>query len=139
MIEAILPENCTGCNQCVSACPDHVLDHGPANGIPIIARVDQCQTCFMCELYCPHDAIYVSVGDPETGKVTERPLDLIGRIRHDYGWDGRKEDALRDFWQLGPLLREGLEISAARHAQRHVNEDVAGNALQSHDVESPPA
>lgn len=118
MIETILSERCTGCNDCVTACPDHVLDPGPTGAPPVIARGAQCQTCFLCELYCTHDAIYVAVEGPGTGTTLHHPAPLIGRLRHDYGWDGRTDDPLRDFWQLGPLLREGLEISAARHARR---------------------
>jgi NAD-dependent dihydropyrimidine dehydrogenase PreA subunit len=58
MITHIFEDLCTGCNAWVAACPDHVLDPGPAK-VPVIARLDQCQTCFMCELYCPADAIFV--------------------------------------------------------------------------------
>jgi NAD-dependent dihydropyrimidine dehydrogenase PreA subunit len=118
MIEEIFASRCTGCNECVTACPDHVLDKGEGGAPPVIARQDQCQTCFLCELYCAHDAIYVGVALP--GEVLDLPPaeTRLGRVRHDYGWDGSTDDPLRDFWQLGPLLREGVEISSARHERK---------------------
>ncbi len=123
MIAHIFEELCTGCNACVPACPTHVLDPG-ATGTPVIARLEQCQTCFLCELYCPVDAIYVGADqrapeafDPEAIKASGQ----LGRLRRDYGWDeaGEDPDKLREFWRLGPLLREGAEIAARRYAQRH--------------------
>ncbi|NHN86789.1 hypothetical protein GOB93_19535 [Acetobacter musti] len=115
MIE-ILATRCTACNTCVSACPDHVFDVGSPGELPLIARPDQCQTCFLCELYCPQDAIYVAVGDPDAIPRSALDSDPVGRIRHDYGWDGGTDDPLRYFWKLGPLLRQGVEISSARYA-----------------------
>ena len=124
MIAHIFEDRCTGCDACIAACPTHVLDVGE-RGVPVMARVDQCQTCFMCELYCPADAIYVAPeqdGVPVIGVAAARAAGHVGRLRHDYGWDRADEEGeghLRDFWQLGPLLREGAEIAARRHAGRH--------------------
>ena len=59
MIELVSPDRCNRCDACVDACPDDVFDRTPS-GVPAIARFDDCQTCFLCELYCPVDAIYVS-------------------------------------------------------------------------------
>jgi NAD-dependent dihydropyrimidine dehydrogenase PreA subunit len=52
MIELVSPNRCTGCNICVAVCPTNVFDASP-DGPPVIARQSSCQTCFMCELYCP--------------------------------------------------------------------------------------
>ena len=49
MIEIVSPSRCTACNICVSACPTNVFDKAPG-APPVIARPDDCQTCFMCEL-----------------------------------------------------------------------------------------
>lgn len=114
MITEILSERCNSCNACVVVCPDHVLDLGKDGHPPVIARPDQCQTCFLCELYCPEDAIYVAVDVPRS----ELQGDPLGNIRRDYGWDGNEDNPLKNFWQLGGLLREGVMISSARYARQ---------------------
>ena len=88
MIEVSDAERCTACNICVTVCPTNVFDK-IADSIPVIARQSDCQTCFMCELYCPDDALYVS---PFAEKV--QPVDLIalreagtlGSYRRAVGW-----------------------------------------------------
>jgi NAD-dependent dihydropyrimidine dehydrogenase PreA subunit len=121
VIELIVEDRCTSCNACVAACPTHVFDPRPG-GAPFVARPDQCQTCFMCELYCEADAIYVGpdrrIGEPvDVAEVMASGQ--LGRLRRDYGWSGVEERPLRDFWRLGPLLRGGAEIAAERYALRH--------------------
>jgi NAD-dependent dihydropyrimidine dehydrogenase PreA subunit len=124
MIAHIFENRCTGCNDCVSVCPTHVLDPGDGM-VPQIARIDQCQTCYMCELYCPADAIYVAPeasGPPILDAAAALAAGHVGRLRHDYGWNreaAEGEGHLRDFWRLGPLLREGAEIAARRYASQH--------------------
>jgi NAD-dependent dihydropyrimidine dehydrogenase PreA subunit len=59
MIEVLSETRCTGCNLCVRVCPTRVFDEGP-DDIPIVARQEDCQTCFQCEAYCPADAIFVA-------------------------------------------------------------------------------
>ncbi|MFZ4289436.1 4Fe-4S binding protein [Variovorax sp. HJSM1_2] len=99
MIELISPERCTACNICVSACPTNVFDV-VTNGPPHIARQEDCQTCFMCELYCPEDALYVApIADrrataEEREPSTQAPL---GSYRHAIGWGrGRQSTAAAD-------------------------------------------
>ncbi len=122
MIELILEDRCTGCGDCVAACPTHVLDLGD-NRRPVIARQDQCQTCFLCELYCERDAIYVGPdqrGPEPVDAATVLASGHLGRMRLDQGWN-HPEDAtpLDQYWRLGPLLRRGAEIAAERYAGDH--------------------
>lgn len=88
MIEIVSPERCTGCNICVSACPTRVFDAQPG-GIPRIARQQDCQTCFMCELYCPTDALYVAPVADHASAVSEQGAEAqawMGSYRRAVGW-----------------------------------------------------
>ncbi|KFI29926.1 4Fe-4S ferredoxin [Haematobacter massiliensis] len=88
MIELISATRCTGCNICVTACPTNVFD-AVKGSIPVIARKDDCQTCFMCEVWCPEDALYVDPDADHATGVTEAELerrDLFGSYRRAVGW-----------------------------------------------------
>lgn len=88
MIEIVSSERCTGCNICVRACPTNVFEAVPG-GIPRIARQADCQTCFMCELYCPEDALFVAPSADAPVAVNERAPEtqqLLGSYRRDIGW-----------------------------------------------------
>jgi NAD-dependent dihydropyrimidine dehydrogenase PreA subunit len=88
MIELISEERCTACNLCVQVCPTRVFDAVPG-GIPAIARQDDCQTCFMCEAYCPADAMYVAPFADAKTPVDEAQLAdaaLLGSYRRNIGW-----------------------------------------------------
>ncbi|OAS15702.1 4Fe-4S dicluster domain-containing protein [Paenibacillus oryzisoli] len=93
MIELVSESKCVECNLCVSVCPTNVFDR-VENGIPVIARQSDCQTCFMCELYCPADALYVAPDAEGPSLVSEAILDeqgLFGGYREKVGWGkGRK-------------------------------------------------
>jgi NAD-dependent dihydropyrimidine dehydrogenase PreA subunit len=88
MIEIVSAERCTGCNICVHACPTNVFE-AVKDGIPIIARQDACQTCFMCELYCPEDALFVAPSADAPLVVDEHApatQSLFGSYRRSIGW-----------------------------------------------------
>lgn len=118
MIALILEDRCTGCNACVDVCPTDVLD--TKGDVPVIARIDDCQTCYMCELYCAQDAIYVAP-DQFAPEAVDRETVLasgqLGQIRRDHGWDRPDESShLDDYRLLGPYLNEGAETAVRRYA-----------------------
>lgn len=92
MIEIVSAERCIKCDLCVEACPDNVFDAMP-DDVPVIARQLDCQTCFLCELFCPVDALYVS---PLIDTVEGRHEDEIaasgvfGSYRREMGWKNAK-------------------------------------------------
>jgi len=90
VIEIVSADRCTGCDICVEVCPTRVFDAVP-DAIPVIARQADCQTCFMCELYCPAEALYVApLADAPSG-ATEAALagrGLLGSYRRAVGWQG---------------------------------------------------
>ncbi len=87
MIELVSDDRCTNCNICVRVCPTNVFDM--AADRPIIARQSDCQTCFMCELYCPSDALFVAPDVSKPTAVDEHELEitgLLGSYRRGIGW-----------------------------------------------------
>jgi len=103
MIELLSESRCTGCNLCVRACPTTVFDAREGD-IPVIARPDDCQTCFMCELYCPADALYVSPLADEHVQVDESVLagaGTLGSYARNMGWKGAKPHGV----ELDPTFR----------------------------------
>ena len=92
MIELVAPERCIGCDRCVEVCPTRVFDRG-ADGIPVIARHDSCQTCFQCEAYCPTDALFVAPlaipvppDSPFRDVAGLAATGLLGGYRRELGW-----------------------------------------------------
>ena len=83
MIELVSSERCIVCNKCVQACPMNVFS-AVKGAPPVIARKDDCQTCFMCELYCPVDALYVAPQAGAAAAVSEPAVianGLLGSYR----------------------------------------------------------
>jgi len=93
MIEVIDSESCTSCNICVNVCPTNVFDQ--TDGLPVIARQDDCQTCFLCELYCPDDALFVAPYDgPKSIDVLAlKRSGILGSYRRAVGWTEETKEA----------------------------------------------
>ena len=88
MIELVSETRCIGCDKCVSVCPTNVFDAVPG-AAPVVARKSDCQTCFLCEAYCPVDALFVAAEAHEDVTVNEEELvakGLLGQYRRNLGW-----------------------------------------------------
>ena len=92
MIELIVADRCTDCGVCVVVCPRDVFERD-RQGRAVIARQADCQTCFLCELYCPTHALYVSPLADAHEIVDEQRLiasGLLGSYQRALGWrDGK--------------------------------------------------
>jgi NAD-dependent dihydropyrimidine dehydrogenase PreA subunit len=83
MIELVSESRCILCNTCVQVCPMNVFS-AVKGAPPVVARKDDCQTCFMCELYCPADALYVAPQAENQAAVSEAAVvanGLLGSYR----------------------------------------------------------
>ena len=77
MIEIVSARRCIGCDICVKVCPANVFDAMP-HAPPVIARQSDCQTCFLCEIYCPTDALYVAPDAEGPSSVSEAEVEAAG-------------------------------------------------------------
>jgi NAD-dependent dihydropyrimidine dehydrogenase PreA subunit len=114
MIELIVSARCTGCNACVTVCPTNVFEPRSA-GPPLVARPDACQTCFMCELYCPADALYVGPDCEHPEPVDEQAIgetDWPQQYRRDSGWGKNRRDHPNETWFMQQMLGEIRAIRA---------------------------
>ncbi|MBP2000287.1 NAD-dependent dihydropyrimidine dehydrogenase PreA subunit [Paenibacillus shirakamiensis] len=111
MIELISADRCVGCKLCVKVCPTNVFDM--VDRLPLIARKEDCQTCFMCEAYCPVDALYVAPYADLHIEVDEKELirsGLLGSWRFEIGW-GTQEKATMAERDTTPFF----EVFTAQH------------------------
>jgi NAD-dependent dihydropyrimidine dehydrogenase PreA subunit len=99
VIEIVSEARCVACNICVKICPADVFDSVCA-AAPLIARQDDCQTCFLCELYCPVDALFVDAQAEHAPDVREADVEaegLFGSYARSMGWSrGKPGGADRD-------------------------------------------
>lgn len=99
MIEVISDDRCIRCDICVRICPANVFAKD-GQGLPVIARQDDCQTCYLCEIYCPTDALFVAhAADGPIGVTAQWVEDrgLWGSYARGLGWSkGRAGGADHD-------------------------------------------
>jgi len=109
VIELLVKDRCTQCNVCVTVCPSNVFDAVPG-GFPVIARQSDCQTCYMCEMYCAADALFVGSDCDNPEPVEEAAViasGQLGRIRRDSGWDEWAADPRyqNQMWYMGEVFK----------------------------------
>lgn len=114
MIELVSAARCIACDRCIRVCPTNVFDRG-ADGIPLISRQDDCQTCFQCEANCPVDALFVAplTHPADASARDEAALDgsgLLGSYRRQIGWGGGRTPGAR--LAVGPPLGPGGPITS---------------------------
>jgi NAD-dependent dihydropyrimidine dehydrogenase PreA subunit len=108
MIELVHAGRCIECDICVRICPRDVFD-AVADDVPVIARKGDCQTCFLCEIYCPVDALYVSprvTQDEAVDPVALEQDGTLGSYARALGWKrgraaGTDQDTTRHLRLLG--------------------------------------
>jgi NAD-dependent dihydropyrimidine dehydrogenase PreA subunit len=118
MIELVVESRCTRCNACVEACPTNVFEAVPGRA-PIIARQEDCQTCYMCELYCPADALFVGSDCERPEQVDEEQIiasGLLGQFRRHHGWGEWAKDPRYEnqHWYMGEVFRRARADAVSR-------------------------
>ncbi|WP_394792515.1 4Fe-4S dicluster domain-containing protein [Rhodoferax sp.] len=118
MIALLLTDSCTSCQRCVEICPANVFDLG-VDAPPSIARPEDCQTCFACELYCHADALYVEPDVDRLVPVDEaevRASGLLGVYRRDSGWDEWHGDPRysNQHWRMEEVFAQGAALAQQR-------------------------
>jgi NAD-dependent dihydropyrimidine dehydrogenase PreA subunit len=108
VIALLLEDRCTGCNACVAVCPTNVFETR-VDASPVIARQEDCETCFLCELYCPADALYVEPTANQIVDVDEEQIKgsgLLGQFRRESGWGEWEADPryTNEHWRMGQIF-----------------------------------
>lgn len=134
MIEVILKDVCIGCMACVRACPNDVFDADEDNKLAVIARQEDCCTCYICEAYCPVDCMYVA---PQKVAVNPDPEELrasgkLGSYRRAIGWDKHGAGSTRHHQ---PIPREQLfaaGVPGGKAANHRTDSYKIGEVNESH-------
>lgn len=63
-------DKCTGCGHCYDICPMDVYRIDEETQKPYVRYLADCMSCFLCELECPGEALYVT---PDRERRMPRP------------------------------------------------------------------
>lgn len=115
MISLLIADRCTGCQVCVRVCPTNVFDSVRGRP-PVIARPQDCQTCFLCELYCQPDALYVDPDGDAVVPVTVEQVEASGQrgtYRRDSGWHEWAGDPryANEHWRMDQIFARARALS----------------------------
>jgi NAD-dependent dihydropyrimidine dehydrogenase PreA subunit len=116
MIELMFEDRCTSCNACVEVCPAGVFEAQP-DGPPKIVLADDFHTCFMCELYCRADALYVAPDHDRrvaVGRQAALASGTVGRYRRDSGWHEWADAYPNEQWLMETVFRCAAEDGQRR-------------------------
>jgi ferredoxin len=93
-------------------------------GKAVIAYQADCQTCLLCELYCPADALFVW---PEVDRVIgfaakqAEASGQLGAFRRDHGWGEHAATRTNQHWRMGAIFERArllaVETAAAKTAR----------------------
>ncbi len=133
MIALILEDRCVGCGDCVRACPMDVFElsappPGAADDVPApprIARQTDCQTCFLCELYCPTDAIYVDPDCEAPAQLDPSAIErsgLLGQYRRHSGWGewSARGQYPNEHWRMEEMFAVACGLPQKSHSKSTV-------------------
>jgi NAD-dependent dihydropyrimidine dehydrogenase PreA subunit len=133
MIEVVSAQRCIGCDMCVAICPTNVFDADTGGGRPVIARQGDCQTCFMCEAYCPVDALFVAphvcslpASSPLLDEEYLAAAGLLGSYRNEIGWGRGRTPGART--ALRPPSSAAHVTNAAGRATEPISSEGAQGA-----------
>ncbi|RWP36345.1 ferredoxin, partial [Mesorhizobium sp.] len=93
--------------------------------VPRIARQEDCQSCFMCELYCRADAIYVAPDCEDPALVDKNAIlasGLVGEFRRNHGWDEWADDPRypNEHWRMESVFLRARDMAIAEAAKKRV-------------------
>ena len=118
MIALLFADRCVACDRCVQVCPANVFD-ACASGPPNIARAEDCCTCFLCELYCHADALYVAPDWDRTVTLDAEAVlasGALGQYRRHSGWDEWADLYPNEQWLMETVFRRAAEEASGAGA-----------------------
>jgi NAD-dependent dihydropyrimidine dehydrogenase PreA subunit len=145
VIELVSAERCVKCDICIRICPTNVFGQGD-DRLPVIERQGDCQTCFMCEAWCPTDALFVAPqatpvadGSPYKDERWLTDRSLLGSYRREIGWaKGRSRRTRPEQEGTRTLAAEPLGLDHRRAAEAGQPQyDVGFSVAYSDEGEEP--